>query len=492
MKKDQLHLLLRRLTKSEKRYFRLFSKRSGDKSPKNYLTLFDLLTEAPTYDEEKLIAELKKRNINTKYLAADKNYLYISVLDALRTYNANYSAKQQVRRQLDFADILAEKGLPEQTAKVLRKAKNIAVGNDAAQYLPEILQTERKLKGNVLNEKDLEKSRAEMQRGNAIVRRLYENEFYYRENNLSRLRYGKTKDTEVLTALENRRAETLAEQVENPTFAAQKWLLQAEAAHNYIKNDVAAEFKSNTDLLQLMENTPGFVKVNPLQYISVFSRILILSKQTAPDDYPELLQQFIAFADSVNRENRKVKARVYSIAYSTEMVRIIQAKDFTVGQKLIPTVTKLMHDYRDLIDAAFSLNNYYKFAYIHIGLENYEAALENLNELLDTFPAALRPDIYGYAKILLCVCHYKLGNLTLLPHLVSTAKYYLRKEKRLFETERLFLQFMHNIGKTYQSRADFTVLQNQLKNLDKTKEPAQAYFDFAEWINAQINNEPTK
>ena len=147
MKDDQLHNLLCNLTKSEKRYFRLFSKRSGDKSTKNYLHLFDILEGMEEYDEEKLVKELKKKKINTKYLSADKNYLYTSVLDALRTYNANYSAKQQVRRQLDFTDILAEKGLFVQAAKILKKAKNIALNNDALQYLPEILQIERKLNG---------------------------------------------------------------------------------------------------------------------------------------------------------------------------------------------------------------------------------------------------------------------------------------------------------------------------------------------------------
>lgn len=483
MKHDQLHGLLRNLTKSEKRYFRLFSKRSGDKGPKNYLHLFDVLESMTEYNEDKLVKELGKKEVSTKYLSADKNYLYVSILDALRTYNANYSAKQQVRRQLDFVDILAEKGLFIQSVKVLKKAKNIALENDAIQYLPEILQIERKLSGNLLVGKELDKKYEEMKSGLKAVSRLYENEFYYRNSNLLRVKLGKTNDPEKLNQLKD--TDQLDSLSEN--FAANKWYLQAEAARNYIRNEIVEEFNTNKKLLKLMESTPNWLKVNPLEYISVFSRILILSKQVAPDQYSDLLKEFIAFADTVNRENRKVKARVFSIAYSTEMVRIINVGEFDNGVELIPKVEQLMSNYSDIIDPAFCLNNYYKFAYMYIGIDAYSKALEYLNHLLNEYNSKLRPDIYGYAKILVCICHFELGNYSLLPHLASTAKYYLKKENRLLSTEKLLLQFFNNIPKQSNKKSDFEILQKQIQELSST-EKAQSYFNFNAWIEAKNTN----
>jgi len=480
MKQDQLHELLGNLTKSEKRYFRLFSKRSGDKGPKNYLHLFDILEGMEVYNEEKLVKDLKKKGIPTKYLSADKNYLYVSVLHALRAYNANYSAKQQVRRQLDFVDILAEKGLTIQAAKILKKAKSVALDNDALQYLPEILQIERKLNGNLLVGKELDKRYEEMKSSLEFVTRLYENEFYYRKSNFLRVKFGKTVDEEKLQQLE----ETSQSLSHSDKFAANKWFLQAKAARNYIRNEVAAEFKNNQDLLALMEATPNWVKVNPLEYISVFSRILILSKQVALEQYPDLLKEFTSFADSVNRENRKVKARVYTIAYSTEMVRIINEGLFSEGVELIPKVEKLMKDYADIIDPSFCLNNYYKFAYMSIGIDAYDKALEYLNHLLNVYSSKLRPDIYGYSKILVCICHYEMKNYPLLSHLVSTAKYYLRKENRLLDTEKILLQFINNIAKAPNKKIDFASLEMQIKNLTGVQK-AQNYFDFNRWIAAK-------
>lgn len=485
MKKDQLHSLIRNLTKSEKRYYRLFSKRSGDKAPKNYIHLFEILEGMEFFSEESLINQLKTLGINTDYIAADKNYLYISILDALRAYNANYSAKQQVRRQLDFVDILSEKGLFPQATKVLKKAKNIALNNDASQYLPEILQAERKLSGSIVSEKELAKVQEELEESHQKVDLVFQNEFYYRKNNLFRLRYGKTTEREALLDLENRREEMRLKNGKDSPVSAQMWFLRGEAVYFYIKDNIKKELETNRSLLLLMENTKSFVKANPLEYVSVFSRILILSKQTAPLDYPKLLGQFLDFADSVNRENKKVKARVYTLAYSTEMVRIIQERDFIIGPPLIEKVKSVMERYADLIDPAFCLNNYYKFAYICIGLDRYEEASEYLNILINEYSSSLRPDIYGYAKILLCLCNYEARNFPLLEHLTRTAKYYLRKENRLFETEKLLLRFLHSLAKKKRKKPNFGPLAEQIAKLPPG-EKAQNYFDFNRWIQGQV------
>lgn len=384
---------------------------------------------------------------------------------------------------MDFADILAEKGLLIQAAKILKKAKSIASDNDAIQYLPEILQIERKLNGNLLIGKELEKKYEEMRAGLDAVTRLYENEFYYRKSNFLRVKFGKTTDKVKLNQLDK----TNQLDSNSNNFAAIKWYLQAEAARNYIKNDVDKEFTNNKKLLALMEATPNWVKVNPLEYISIFSRILILSKQVAPNQYPELLKEFIVFADSVNRENKKVKARVYVIAYSTEMVRTINEGLFSQGIELIPKVEKLMKDYVDIINPSFCLNNYYKFAYMSIGIDSYDKALEYLNHLLNEYSSKLRPDIYGYAKILVCICHYELENYSLLSHLTSTAKYYLKKEGRLFDTEKILLQFMNNISKSPFKTPDYAALKKQIDDLG-TNENAQNYFNFNRWILSKIEH----
>ena len=485
MKQDQLHLLLRNMTKSEKRYFRLFSKRSGDKSPKNYLHLFEILENMAEYDEELLVNLLQERGVNTKYLSADKNYLYTSLLDALRTYNAVYSAKQQVRRQLDFADILAEKGLKKAALKNLKKAQSLALNNDAIQYLPEILQDQRRLSDRLIHLREIEKRYAEMYDAITRTENTAEYEFCFHRHNLLRLRYGKTDNPEKVKQSDRLWAELHRRHPVPLGFSAQKYNLQTRAIRNYMLNNTEEEFKNNEDLLRLMTDTPGWLKVNPLEYISVFSRILILSKQVAPKRYPDLYRRFLAFADEVNRENRKVKARVYTIAYGTEMVRIIKQGDFKEGKKLIPQVLKVMNDYADIINPAFALNNFYKFAYIQIGNDDYEKAAEYLNIVLDDFSATLRPDIYGYAKILLCICHYELGNFTLLPHLTATAVYYLRKEQRLFDTERIFLRHISNFAKTSPNRHDFFALKEQINTLDDSRENAQDYFDFNRWIAAR-------
>lgn len=54
----ELHDLIKSLTKSEKRFFKLHS--ALQSGPKNYLKLFEAIDKQPVYDEEEVKALFKK------------------------------------------------------------------------------------------------------------------------------------------------------------------------------------------------------------------------------------------------------------------------------------------------------------------------------------------------------------------------------------------------------------------------------------------------
>ena len=61
MANDKLFQLIESLTKSEKRYFKLFSKKTNPLGEKNYLKLFDTLEGLDKYEETILIKKLKEQ-----------------------------------------------------------------------------------------------------------------------------------------------------------------------------------------------------------------------------------------------------------------------------------------------------------------------------------------------------------------------------------------------------------------------------------------------
>ena len=93
----ELHDLIKSLSKSEKRYFKLISSlQSGDK---NYIRLFDYLEQQEVYDEEAVKKEFKKE-IFIRHLPSEKNHLYSLILKSLRSFHADKSAASQLQEQL--------------------------------------------------------------------------------------------------------------------------------------------------------------------------------------------------------------------------------------------------------------------------------------------------------------------------------------------------------------------------------------------------------
>ncbi|TAL57976.1 MAG: hypothetical protein EPN85_12725, partial [Bacteroidetes bacterium] len=118
---DNLHLLIKTLTKPEKRYFKLFSSiYSGDKF---YLYLFDEISKQEKYDEEKILSRLGKKK-DTSWFSIAKSRLYNLILKSME--NRHTTKFSEVKNCLHRVNFLYDKGLYEQCGRELHKARKIA------------------------------------------------------------------------------------------------------------------------------------------------------------------------------------------------------------------------------------------------------------------------------------------------------------------------------------------------------------------------------
>ena len=101
--KDNLFSLVKSLTKSEKRQFKLYVGRLGVNSDSKFLNLFNLLDKAKTYNEASII---KSGIVKKQQLANVKAHLYKQILISLKLNPSHQNVRSQIREQLDFASIL--------------------------------------------------------------------------------------------------------------------------------------------------------------------------------------------------------------------------------------------------------------------------------------------------------------------------------------------------------------------------------------------------
>ena len=111
---NELFDLIKSLSKSEKRFFKLQSSlQSGDK---NYVRLFDCIDRMEEYDEEQ-IKKLFKGEKFIKHLPSEKNHLYKLILKSLRSYYSDTSVSSMLKQEIKNIEILYNKALFDECNK---------------------------------------------------------------------------------------------------------------------------------------------------------------------------------------------------------------------------------------------------------------------------------------------------------------------------------------------------------------------------------------
>ena len=124
-----LFVLIKSLSKAEKRHFRLYAKRNfGEKNVK-FLKLFDALDKQEQHNPERIKLLFPK---STKSALSNlRAHLYEQLLISLSLLHRN-EASVKVHELLSFANVLYSKGLYLQSLEQLKKARHFAdtIGDD--------------------------------------------------------------------------------------------------------------------------------------------------------------------------------------------------------------------------------------------------------------------------------------------------------------------------------------------------------------------------
>ncbi len=123
---DILTSLIRAMSKSEKRYFRIMS--AMQKGEKSYMLLFDTLEKNSVLHED-AAAELRRQYPGTSIEPARK-HLYRVLMKSLRQYESGKDVETQLMNLLHDSRILYNKGLINQSFEQLERIKRLALSQE--------------------------------------------------------------------------------------------------------------------------------------------------------------------------------------------------------------------------------------------------------------------------------------------------------------------------------------------------------------------------
>ena len=410
--KDNLFSLVKSLTKSEKRQFKLYVGRLGVNSDSKFLNLFNLLDKAKVYSEASI---LKSGIVKKQQLANVKAHLYKQILISLKLNPSHQNIRSQIREQLDFASILYHKGLYKQSLKILDKAKDLAITNEEKNMAFEIVELEKIIESQYITRSistradELAIQARDLSAQNVIASKL---------SNLSLqlysiiLKTGYVKNEEESNEVTKYFNDRLPEVKDKKLgFREKLWYYKAHLWYNFLLQDFLNCYRHAAKWVDLFHQNPSMINLNPVFFLKGNNYLLesLFFIGNKPK-FKKKLEQFNTIVESpkfAKDENVSTLVFLYTNFHSINQHFIDGS--FEEGLQLIPKIEKELVFYDSRTDPHHKMIFYYKFASLHFGAGNNKACIKYLDKIISNKSLSMREDLLCFSRVLNLVAHYEAG-----------------------------------------------------------------------------------
>lgn len=494
----ELFDLIKSLTKSEKRFFKLHSAlQSGEK---NYLRIFDAIDRQRTYDEEALKKQFAGETF-VRHFPSEKNHLYKLVLKALRAYHADASITGLLKQHINNIEILFGKALYGEAYKVLVRAKKIALEHERFYLWFELLSWEKMLieeaiQGGDFNS-DLDALIKEEESVLAKLQNLAAYNVLY-----AKINYVFRSGGYVRTEEEHAMVEEISG---HPLIKGKNTALSNRASTichytqgfcHWARRDWATSYVKFQRVREILDKHPQLRRDLPKRYVRTLYYLIQCEIELGDHAHvKDDIRVLRALPGKPGFGDIDIKLLVFCNSWLSELRLHDRAGDFAAALKLEETVVNGMEQWGSLLPKEDELEFYFLLSTIHFGAGHANRSLYWLNKVLNDPEPMLRQDIFTYARLFNLVVHYELGNFELLEYIVRSTQRFLSKRHRAYGVEAALVEHIKKLAKsgTPQAKAAlFASLRERLDALmqDPNEGTVQKYFNIRAWVDAKVRGLP--
>lgn len=494
---DNLFQLIKSLSKSEKRYFKIIAeKKNADVKANNYLQLFNAIDKQEVYDEEKIIQQFSKSTF-IKHLPSEKNYLYFNILKSLVLYHEGSMEFIELDDIRHCATILYNKGLYEQCNRMLTKARKLAI---TLELFPELLSI-TKLQLELLPM--IAPSAEELKNGFAII--LSDEKLAFEKlDNINRFQqlYARflylirTKGEFIRNASELELFKEVAEHAlmqdeENAIcYKSKEMYYFISGTYYFISGELDRAYERDVKGLKFLEQHLGKLTSVAIYSARLSNHCEVCLRMKKFDECDALLERVKNIETVSTLEKSKNFYRYHDL-----LLRINIAKgDFENAIALVPAIEEGIKLYAENIHSGRIINMYYYISYAHFGKGDFRTALRWVNKIISD-KTDLRSDLLCFSRLLNLMIHLELNNQMQLEYVFKSTYAYFIKRERLFKLEDCFLKFLKRNLEPLSAKdqqLSFSQFKNDLLALleDPYEKRALEYFDFISWLDSKIERKP--
>jgi len=489
---EDLFLLIKSLTKTEKRYFKRFCKLYSTNKKNNYLKLFDAIDKQKVYDEKKIKEKFRNEKF-VKQLSVLKDYLNKIILKSLRDYSENIKVSKIMNNVIDGI-ILDGKGLKKMSYDSFKKAYAASEVLERNDLKLVILNYQKKLvkfvnMSNPIRELDLmhedEKKALLKVRSDSHYSWLY---FQIILNGIYKDFFAvKPQYKKDLAEFYKKNIKNLQD---DDSFYTKYYYFASKYEYSRLINDSEKKEKWLSCIISCFETNKDMMQQNAEIYLRTLGELILL--QVTYFRYKESKENMIKYKRFVHhmklgkiREFTGNMIELYMMQVFGEMggINVILNNAVYLLEKYCKEfpANRITHTYT--IATSYFYNN------------QFEESLMWFNKILKNQNVDSRSDIYRITRLLQLVIHYELNNYSLLEYVVKQADRYFIKSKPKFKTEKIVLNFFKKIvmhKEIYNKEFLWDKLKKDLRvhRWDENEKIIFYYFNFISWIESKIEKTP--
>lgn len=450
----QVYLLIKSLSQSEKRYFKLTSQKY-DKDSNQQIRVFDIMNSQVEYNQVKIWEKIKKHISSEKTFKVIRVSLYNNILKCLRSYpSSTIPIEMEITNSIIDIRFLMDKSLNELAYTMLMKTKKKALENERYIDLIELLRLEKILYENFSSHTESNAEQWEIDIEKALF---YVNQFFvaYKadlnikiltqsENEVRDKKKNKFHELEKNIKILEKIDENQSFEVESIIFLNKQLHIQEIGQHIQERGiDWELIYKNYVEKCEEISKKEKSIFVNtyPFYYIKIYRNLIRASFGTGLEkNYHDSMRRFNRL--KFTSEKAEVLKMVYNFTFETLFY-------YQVGD-----IKKLRNS--AMLSSLFLKNNIIKigpidgitlYAQVFRGFafaNELDLAMYYAQKTFESYPNNIRADLQAVAHITFVLISFIQGNTHQINRILKEAELFLIKTEKLYAPELKILRFIKN------------------------------------------------
>ncbi|WP_121965884.1 hypothetical protein [Myroides sp. N17-2] len=446
--KDWLFVLIKSLTRSEKRQFTLYVNRLQNNADAKFISLFNAMDKMEEYDEQYI---LKQKITSKQQLSNLKANLYKAILASLRMNPSRKNVRIQIREQLDFATILYQKGLHKQGLKILDKAKQIALDVEEKSLALEIIELEKVIESQYITRSITGRADELIAQSNDLI---IQNYYATKLSNLSLKFYnemltsGYAKSEDEKQELITRFSDQLLDiNIELLNFREKLWYFKAHVWLCFLIQDYRNAYKYAKLWVALFYDHPKMILSHPIWYLkgnSYLFKILLLFKSVDKYIYwNNRLEEQLTSENFPQSEN--INSQAFLLQFSNKLnIEFIQ-QTYNGSTIFVKQLQRGINEYSNMIDEHHFHILYFKVASLYFGYKKYEDSLAYTARILANTDYTVQEDLLFHTRILSLMAQFESGQDQHYEDFIKANRNLMKKMKNKTEIHDTFMKLFEGL-----------------------------------------------